>query len=170
MPRITQDQKHHASLLLASGHTHAEVRQATGPGGKFPLARKPISAGSVVNLSRRMRDEDDVHYRKRRVDANTITFAESIALDGMLRRTGTMYTEELTRGMEAMGHGLAQNFPESTVNDHMRDYLGYTVKRSQRQRPGINSWEVTCMHVRGDRINPVRTTPCDHAAVQLPAA
>ena len=97
MPRITQDQKHHASLLLASGHTHAEVRQATGPGGKFPLARKPISAGSVVNLSRRMRDEDDVHYRKRRVDANTITFAERIALDGMLRRTGTMYTEELTR-------------------------------------------------------------------------
>ena len=88
----------------------------------------------------------------------------------MMTTTGTMYTEELTRGLEEMELGLAMNFPHSTVDDHLRECLGYTVKRSQRQRPGINSWEVTCMHVRGDRINPVRTTPCDHAAVQLPAA
>ena len=100
MPRITKDQKHHVSLMLNGGCSHSLIRHETGPSGKFPLSRKPISAGSIVNLSRRIRDHGDVHYRKRRVDGTSITLEESVALDGMMTTTGTMYTEELTRGLE----------------------------------------------------------------------
>eukprot|EP01047_Picozoa_sp_COSAG01_P094123 COSAG01_NODE_25093_length_756_cov_0.922374_1_plen_141_part_01 len=140
MPFVTEDQKHVISVMLSVGMwTMDEICERVGPDGYFPFAPAPPATRTIANLKRRQLVSGDVHYRKRRRDATSITPDESAALYVLLRRKSDRYTEELMDDMEEAGMGLAENWKQSTIDDHLRS-LCFTVKRTQLMPLGIDQW------------------------------
>ena len=146
MPVVTEDQKHVISVMLSAGMwTMDEICERVGPDGYFPFAPAPPTTRTIANLKRRQLVSGDVHYRKRRRDATSITPDESVALYVLLRRKSDRYTEELMDDMEEAGIGELEADADATTHaaDATTRTFAFTCRCNMRfafLRPRSHCW------------------------------
>ena len=173
MPTVDDQRKVFAANMIAAGRKYRDIRHVTGPKGLFPLVEKEMAWGTLTNIKQRMERHDDPCFRKRRVDAGTLTAKQLGMIEDALAAKSTASTAEIRTQMLDAGEiytGTSlTHFPPATIDTAARE-MGETYKKAYIVAPDVNPYEVARFHVAASHYPTVSTTPSQPTFLLLFAA
>ena len=173
MPTVDDQRKVFAANMIAAGRKYRDIRHVTGPKGLFPLVEKEMAWGTLTNIKQRMERHDDPCFRKRRVDAGTLTAKQLGMIEDALAAKSTASTAEIRTQMLDAGEiytGTSlTHFPPATIDTAARE-MGETYKKAYIVAPDVNPYEVARFHVAASHYPTVSTASSQPAFLLLFAA